>query len=292
MSIFDFNTRLRTAEFMRDLIPKVSPGFERYVDLYSVQAKLTTQPIDETIAEMSQSGVTRGAIRATNAEELELVYKTCRKYPGIFYGFAGIHAHVTGAGPAVKDLEKAFTEYGMYGLSLGPYLTGIYPTDRRNYPLYALCENMGKPVVFHCATHFNTYMPLDISDPKYIDEVAVDFPNLKIVLGHAGTGFGAIPLIMAHRHRNMYLDFSALVPQHQPKEVIFAMNTYLRKKTLYGTAYPLVDSTIVHAWKKMIMEDNQPYFFYKNAEKLLGLTKPKAAPKPKAKAKAKTKKKK
>ena len=74
-----------------------------------------------------------------------------------------------------------------------------------------------------------------------MDEIAIDFPNLKLVISHAGNGFGVLGLAVAQKHPNIFLEFSALWPQYLPEATIQAVNSYLRDRCLFGTDYPLVE---------------------------------------------------
>jgi hypothetical protein len=149
--------------------------------------------------------------------------------------------------------------------------SGIYANDPRNYPLFVLTDSLKKVMVSHTALHYNPELPYELGDPKYLDRVAIDFPNMKIILGHAGHGFSTQGMSVAHRHKNVHLDFSALAPEIMKPEMIFAANTFMRKKILFGTSYPLMDFDAIDRWKNVISENNQQMFFHDNMAKLLGL---------------------
>ena len=101
--------------------------------------------------------------------------------------------------------------------------------------------------------------------PQHIDEIAVDFPELKIIVSHGGNGFGPPILAVAQRHPNVYLEFSALNPAYMAPEFLYAANTYLRDKCIFGTDYPLVDFNVaIGHWKKVLREDVQELFFRQN----------------------------
>ena len=103
-----------------------------------------------------------------------------------------------------------------------------------------------------------------------MDELSMDFPGLKLVISHAGNGFGILGLAVAQKHPNIYLEFSALWPNYLPEATIAAVNTYLKERSLFGTDYPLVDFRKGYdAWKKALRPQNRELFFYKNAKKCL-----------------------
>ena len=109
-----------------------------------------------------------------------------------------------------------------------------------------------------------------LGDPKYMDEIAMNFPELKIVISHAGNGFGVLGLAVAQKHPNIYLEFSALWPKYLPESTLLAVNTYLKNKCIFGTDYPLVEfSEGVHAWKDILRPKVRDLFFKKNAMQCL-----------------------
>jgi uncharacterized protein len=270
MKILDFRTRPRTEYFFKDIAPKPIPAFEWYFSVYHMDDRLTMAPLEDTVEEMRAAGITQGVIFSGNFGGIEHVYEACRKYPDVFIGMTSIDVN-EGVTKSMLDLEKAFNEYNIHGMTLSPFISGIYPTDPRHYPLYALCERMGKCVQIHSSTHFNPHQRLDLGDPNNIDHIAVDFPGLKLVLGHAGMGFGMLGITVAHRHRNVYIDFSGLRPRYLTTEMVYAANTILKKKAIFGTNYPTLGYDIAEEWKEVIREKNQPDFFYNNAARVLGI---------------------
>jgi len=235
-----------------------------------MKPRLTFQAIEETIGEMEKAGITKGVICGSDEGENKIIYKICKDYPDHFIGIAGARPDKD-VMQAYRDLKRAFEEYDLKGLSLGPYLMGIGADDRRNYPLYALCCHLKKVVIIHSSSHYNIYAPLELGDPRYFDKVAVDFPDLRIVMSHAGVGFGNMALVIAQRHPNVYLEFSALYPKYVEESFIRALNSYLKDKCIFGTDYPLVPFSVVEEWKNVVAESNWQKFFHKNGLKALGV---------------------
>ena len=89
-------------------------------------------------------------------------------------------------------------------------------------------------------------------------------------MSHSGVGFGAaMALAIAQRHDNVYLEVSALIPKYINPMFIQAYNSYLKKKVVFGTDYPLVPFSILEDWKKIIKKENWDKFFRLNALRLL-----------------------
>jgi uncharacterized protein len=276
MDILDFRFRPRQDPFYKGLLPKPAPEFEVYFRLYHVdiekERRFQLLGIEDSLDEMKSFNVTKAVIFSGDSAGNETVAQVCRKYPDSFVGLAGARAD-RGVTPAVKDLRKAFEEYGFAGLNMSPYLTGVYATDARNFPLYSLCEEMGKCVVIHSSAHYNPGSALDLSDPMQIDKLAVQFPELKLVITHGGYGFGDLGPTIANRHKNVFIDYTAIHPAVLPPWTIKWMNTQLRDKIIFGTNYPCLTFDIIEEWKKVIKPQNQPLFFYENAARVLGLKK-------------------
>lgn len=270
MKILDFRVRPRVEWFYRELVPDPIPAFKRYVTLYSAEERLSLTGWDASIAEMRAAGVTQGVIFAGDAAGNEHVFEALAAHPETYVGLAGVRADL-GVTQAVKALERAYATPGISGLNLSPFMTGVYATDARNYPLYALSEDRGKCVLIHASAHYNPGQPLDLGDPMQVDRLAVHFPHLKLVIAHGGYGFGDLGATIANRHDNVYIDWSGIHPRHLPPTTLGWINGPLAKKSLFGTNYPCLPYDIVEAWRERIKPANQPDFFYQNAARLLGL---------------------
>ncbi len=273
MEIIDFRVRPQTEFFYRKIYPNPIPAFEPYIRLFKATPgddRLSFKPIEDSIEEMGAHGITRAVVFGGDEEGNKAVFEVCEKYPKTYIGLAGIDV-THGVSKGVEDLETAYRDYGLRGLSLSPFVTGIRPDDSRYYPLYALSEKMGRVLQCHSAIHYNPEVPLDIANPTCLDRIAVDFPRLKIVMSHGGYGFGDIGITVAVRHPNMYIDLSGIHPDYIPERMIAMANSLLRRKVIFGTNFPCMAYDSVHLWKKIIREENHDLFFARNAKKVLGI---------------------
>lgn len=263
--MIDFRVRLRTQQALKTWVPKPIPQFERYVDFYKMKPRLTYQTPDETIEEMKEAGIKRAVLCSGSAEGNKLVAEMCEKYEDTFIGIAGAKLE-KGIINAYKELKKSF-KANLLGFNFGGLLQNppMAIDDKKLYPLYALCVDHDVCAIVHSSLHYYSGAKLYLNHPLRIDNVAVDFPDLRIVMSHAGNGFGDLPLILAHRHPNVYLEVSALRPKHLPQSYINAMNKYLRHKFIFGSDYPLLPFTIVEEWKQYVKEENYERFFRENA---------------------------
>ena len=270
MEIIDFRVRPRTEFFLKGIVPKVLPAYEKYVELFHMEPRIKITSLAESVVEMTAASITHGVIFSPNASGNHTVHEACSQFQDHYYGLAGIDI-TEGVTRGVEDLERAYEELGLLGLCLSPFMTGVRPDDPRYYPLYALSDRKGKLLQIHSAVHFNPAVPLDIAHPKYIDRIAVDFPNLRIVMCHAGYGFGTLGLRIVQRHRNMFADFSGLHPRTIGHEYIAAINGFLNEKAIFGTNYPCLEFGIVKTWRKLFGDRTQQRFFCDNAKHALGI---------------------
>ena len=110
---------------------------------------------------------------------------------------------------AVRELRRCVSELGFKGLRVIPWLWEAPPTDRRYYPLYAACVELGVPFCTQVG-HTGPLRPSETGRPiPYIDQVAIDFPELVIVCGHIGYPWTEEMVAVARKHENVYIDTSA-----------------------------------------------------------------------------------
>ncbi len=274
MELFDFRCIPRTPVFFKNHIPTPIDAFKPYYRRFHVDPdgdpRFAMGTLAETVKELKENSVTRAMIYATCAEDNIQTFEAVKEYSDFFHGMATVHTS-RGIEQAFSALEKAYDEYGFYGMGINPYLEDIPASDRCYYSLYALSEARGKFVHIHSSTHFNPSTAIDIGDPVHVDQIARDFPKLKIIVGHGGRGFGLMGGQVADKHENVYIDFTAMLPQYIEPELIQMANTLLRKKIIYGSSNPTLPWDIWKVWLKFISEKNQPLFFHDNAMGLLGL---------------------
>ncbi len=140
----------------------------------------------------------------------------------------------------MEKLTHAIEDLGLRGLKLGPIYAGFDPRDARCDPVYAYCQQHGLPVLFHTGTTFNRTAPLGVSRPWLFDEVAIRYPELRIVLAHVGHPFCEECLVVIRKHPHVYADIAALYyrPWQFYNMLIAAQEYHVTHKLLFGTDYP------------------------------------------------------
>lgn len=141
---------------------------------------------------------------------------------------------------AVLELRRCVKDLGFKGLRVLPWLWNLPPNDRRYYPLYAECVQLGVPFCLQVG-HTGPLGPSDPGRPiPYLDEVALDFPELTIVGGHIGHPWTLEMISLATKYPNVYIDTSAYKSKRYPAELVEYMKSHGGKKVLFGSNYPMI----------------------------------------------------
>ena len=196
-----------------------------------------------TIAAMDHGGVSVGLAAAWCAphgwmishEEVALFAKA---YPGRILGVASANLYKPMA--AVRELRRAVKELGFRALRVVPWLWSLPPNDRRYYPLYAECIELGIPFCTQVG-HTGPLRPSETGRPiPYLDEVALDFPELVIIAGHIGYPWTQEMIAVATKYENVYIDTSAYTVKRYPPELVQYMKGHGKTKVMFGTNYPMI----------------------------------------------------
>jgi predicted TIM-barrel fold metal-dependent hydrolase len=157
--------------------------------------------------------------------------------PQKLYGFAGCDPTQPGY---MDELRHGIEDLGLVGVKMGPMYAGFDPRDGRCTPVYDYCQERGLPVLFHSGTTFIRAAPLEFTRPWLFDEVAINFPELRMVLAHVGHPFGEECLAVIRKHPHVYADISAIYyrPWQFYNMMIVAQEYRVTHKLLFGTDYP------------------------------------------------------
>ena len=202
------------------------------------------------------------------------------KYPTRFIGICSVNLNDPMS--AVNEIEKYCnlssinkfnSAYVFRGVRVLPWLWDKAPTHRYFYPIYVKCCQLD--IVFCTQVgHTGPLCPSQVGRPiPYIDQVALDFPKLKILCGHTGYPWVEEMIGVAWKHKNVYIDTSAWQPKYYPKPLVHFINTYGKHKVLFGTNYPhlTLDECAKQARKLPINEKSMKLFLRDNAKRLFKL---------------------
>ncbi len=215
-----------------------------------------------------------GTTRISNFE----VAEACSDNADVLIPFASIDPWKGKAG--IKEAQKLVSEYGVRGFKFHPSLQGMAANDKVAYPLYSAMEELGVISLFHTGqTGIGAGMPgggglhLRYSDPMLIDDVAADFPGLKIILAHPSFPWQDEALAVATHKANVFIDLSGWSPKYFPPQLLHYANTLLQDKVLFGSDFPFIDPIDwIKAFDQLeIKPEVRPKILKSNAARLLGL---------------------
>lgn len=264
-------------EYLKDYqrIYKEKGKEQREIDNWSEEAfleLLEKEEIDIAVIKARDVETTLG-MKIPNEACARLV----KKHPQRLLGMAGVDPLKGKA--AVEELEYAIKELGLRGVNLWPYEYNLYPHDHAYYPIYEKCLELGAIVSIETSMHFNRSVRMDLCRPLYLDYVAVDFPDLKLVGSTPGWPWVAELMGVAWRHPNVYVAISFVRPKHigNPlsgyETLIQFGNTILQDKIIFGSGWPTLPMKRgVEEVRQLPLKDEvKEKWLHKNAARLFGL---------------------
>lgn len=198
--------------------------------------------------------------------------------PDVIIPFASIDP--TRGPEAVREARRLVSAGRVRGLKLHPPLQQFSPNDPMAYPLYEVFAEAKLPVLFHTGhSGIGTGMPggggvrLKYGNPMMIDDVAVDFPELPIILAHPSFPWQDEAISVCLHKPTVYIDLSGWSPKYFSATLIQYANTLLKTKVLFGTDYPLItpDRWLADFEKIAIRDEVRPLILKENAVRLFGL---------------------
>jgi len=218
------------------------------VGWWGMGSRLNGRPVDEFVKHMDDNEVDAVLVpsaRMASYSTRQLIWNVpdedvqelVTAAPGRVYGLVGIDPFEGMAG--VRRLEH-WVGQGFVGAHLHPYGFGLPVNDRKFYPFYAKCSELGVPVVMQVG-HSAERMPSAMGRPILIDDIALDFPELSIVGAHTGWPWVEELVALAWKHPNVYIGTSAHHPRYWDPALISFAATRGRGKVLFGTDWPVVD---------------------------------------------------
>ncbi len=233
-------------------------------------------PLEMTIAAMDAAGVNIGLATAWCGPDGDLisndeVHGFVQRYPDRLVGIAT--ANIARPVEAVREIRRCVRDLGFKGVRLIPWLWNLPPDDRRYYPVYAECADLGVPF---CLQVGHTG-PLRSSEPgrpiPYLDNVALDFPELTIVAGHIGFPWTVEMISLARKYENVYIDTSAYTAERYPAELVDYMKGSGRKKVMFGSNYPMImPAKCLEGLDTLGLDDEaKQMFLHGNAERVFSI---------------------
>ena len=179
----------------------------------------------------------------------------------------------------VADLDRYVRNWDMKGLNLQPWVQGIFCNDKRLYPLYSYCQQNDIPVTIHSSINFSLNRKIDYSHPRWLEEVACDFPKLVIVANHAGWPWVNEMVAVAWKHTNVYLEIGGISPKYMVMpgtgwEPFLAYgNSVLQDQILFATDSIISHDRVVKELDLLPFHDTvKDKLLYKNALRVLKIS--------------------
>ncbi len=219
--------------------------FKKY---HSPQVIFEGMSIEQMLTEMDAAGVDRCVLSAfyhkdtavvSNEEVSEMVHQ----YPDRFVG-AGTVNPLQKPMKVAAQVTRLVGELGLKAIRLEPYMygdgtVGLPPNDKRYWPVYLKCAELGVPVCIQIG-HTGPLLPSECGRPIYLDEVALAFPELTIIGCHLGQPWHEEMMTLAWKHENVYIETSARTPKHWPESFLRFVRGWGREKVIWATDYPLL----------------------------------------------------
>jgi uncharacterized protein len=180
----------------------------------------------------------------------------------------------------VQEARRLIREYDVRGFKFHPNIQAFFPNDRAAYPLYEAIAEAGLPALFHTGhSGIGSGLPggggirLKYSNPMCVDDVAVDFPELTIVLAHPSFPWQDEAISVALHKRQVYIDLSGWSPKYFPPQLVQYANTLLSDRVLFGSDYPMItpDRWLADFEQAGFRDEVRPKILKENAARLLGL---------------------
>jgi uncharacterized protein len=180
-----------------------------------------------------------------------------------------------------REARRLIAEFGVRGFKFHPSQQGFYPNDRSAYVLYEAIAEAKLPALFHTGqTGVGSGMRggagirLKYSNPMYLDDVAVDFRDMPIILAHPSFPWQEEALAVAQHKPNVYIDLSGWSPKYFPPILVRYANSLLKRKMLFGSDWPVIkpDRWLSDFETLDIKPEVRPLILKENAVKLLGLS--------------------
>jgi predicted TIM-barrel fold metal-dependent hydrolase len=182
---------------------------------------------------------------------------------------------------AVREARRLIAKGGIRGFKLHPPLQQFHANDKAAYPFYEVIAEAKLPVIFHTGhSGIGTGMPggggvrLKYGNPMDIDDVAVDFPEMPIIMAHPSFPWQDEAISVCLHKPQVYIDLSGWSPKYFSRILIQYANTLLKKKMLFGSDYPLItpDRWMTDFAAIAIRDEVRPLILKDNAARLFSLS--------------------
>jgi predicted TIM-barrel fold metal-dependent hydrolase len=208
----------------------------------------------------------------------EEIAEAARANSDMMIAFASIDPHKGRMG--AREVRRLIEEQGVRGFKFHPTVQGFQPYERFAWPIYEVIAEHGLPAIFHTGhsgigsgMHRGGGLRLGNSNPMLLEDVALDFPDMQIVMAHPSWPWQDEALSLCLHKPNMLIDLSGWSPKYFPRQLVQYANTLLKERMLFGSDFPLITP---ERWLKDFAlagfkPEVQPLILKENARRLLKL---------------------
>ena len=266
------------------LEPRPGYGFANYKNIFrkrvdgppkdATEKKPAGQSIKEFVAELDREGA---EVSVLGRVDNHVLADVVAEFPNRFFALASISPFDGMRG--VREFEHLIKERKLNGLRVAALYNNLAASDRRYYPLYAKCVELDVPVRIYSTMNYANDRPYDLGHPRHLDQIAMDFPELRIDAALSGWPWGNDLVGLMRRHPNLYCDTSAHhphyfgVPGSGWEMFIQFGNTLLQDKIMVGFSKDSFGLTIpqsVAIYEKLSLKDKVfEKWLYGNAKNFL-----------------------
>ncbi|MBN9462947.1 MAG: amidohydrolase [Burkholderiales bacterium] len=257
--------------------------YDRAADKYFKSARRPT--IDETVAFYRAQRI--GLVMFTVDAETQLgrrripneeIAEAAKKNADMMIAFASVDPHKGRMG--AREARRLVEEHGVKGFKFHPTVQGFHPYDRMAWPIYEVVAEHKLPAIFHSGhsgigsgMRCGGGLRLEYSNPMHLDDVAIAFPDIEIVIAHPSFPWQDEALSVAMHKPNVWIDLSGWSPKYFPKQLVQYANTLLRDRVLFGSDFPLItpDRWLADFEEAGFRDEVKPLILKQNAMRLLRL---------------------
>ncbi len=249
-----------------------------------VDTAVTAQDVVDYYRERKMAAVVFGVDSSAGTGEVpianEEVAEMAAANPDVLIPFASIDPWKGKAG--AREARRLIADHGIKGFKFHPNMQAFFPNDRHAYPLYEAIAEAGLPALFHTGQsgigmgqRAGGGIRLKYSNPMCVDDVAVDFPDMPIVLAHPSAPWQDEAIAVAMHKPQVYIDLSGWSPKYFPPTLVHHANTLLKEKVLFGSDFPFItpERWLADFEQAGFRDEVKPLILKENAMRLLGLGK-------------------
>jgi len=262
---------------------KYGEEYDRAADKYFRSNRRPT--IDESIAYYRERRI--GMVMFTVDAETQLgrrripneeIAEAAQKNSDLMIAFASVDPHK--GKMAAREARRLIEENAVKGFKFHPTVQGFYAYDKLAWPIYEVIAEHHLPAIFHSGhsgigsgMRCGGGLRLEYSNPMHLDDVAIAFPDMQIVIAHPSWPWQDEALSVAMHKPNVWIDLSGWSPKYFPPQLVQYANTLLKDRMLFGSDWPLIspDRWIKDFEEAGFRAEVKPLILKSNAVRLLKL---------------------